>query len=121
MIGVRDVPAASAWYQAVLGAAGGHGGGEYEQIFVDGAMVLQLHLLTEGHHHGGIGDPAAPLGNGVALWFETDDLDAAVGRVRDAGAEIVTDLHRNPKAGHREIWLRDADGYLVVLAGPYED
>lgn len=26
-------------------------------------------------------------------------------------------LHTNPNAGHRELWLRDLDGYLVVLAG----
>ena len=28
-------------------------------------------------------------------------------------------MHVNPNAGHREIWLRDLDGYLVVLAEPY--
>jgi hypothetical protein len=29
----------------------------------------------------------------------------------------VTDVHTNPNAGHRELWLHDLDGYLVVLAG----
>jgi hypothetical protein len=33
-----------------------------------------------------------------------------------AGARIQTDVHFNPNAGHREIWLRDPDDYLVVLA-----
>jgi len=32
-------------------------------------------------------------------------------------AVVVTDVHVNPNAGHRDIWLRDLDGYLVVLAG----
>jgi hypothetical protein len=32
---------------------------------------------------------------------------------------IETDVHTNPNARHREIWLRDPDGYLVVLAEPY--
>jgi hypothetical protein len=27
-------------------------------------------------------------------------------------------VHVNPNAGHREMWLRDPDGYLVVLAEP---
>jgi hypothetical protein len=58
-----------------------------------------------------------PLGNGVAVWFEVDELDAARARIRRAAATIVTDVHVNPNAGHREIWLRDLDGYLVVLAG----
>lgn len=26
----------------------------------------------------------------------------------------VTDVHFNPDAGHREIWIRDLDGYLVI-------
>jgi hypothetical protein len=27
----------------------------------------------------------------------------------------------NPNANHREIWLRDPDGYVVVLASAYGD
>jgi len=114
---VRDVPAASRWYQKVLGAKSAHGGDEYERLVVGELMVLQLHLLEEAHHHGGLAKPDVPLGNGVAVWFEVDDLDAAVARARKAGATVVTDVHVNPNAGHRELWLRDLDGYLVVLAG----
>ncbi len=117
MIAVTDVEKCSAWYCAVLGATSGHGGPEYEQIMVDGEMVLQLHKLALGHHHGTIGDPSLPLGNGVAVWFQVDPLDAAVARVEAAGASIQTDLHHNPNAGHQEIWLSDPDNYLVVLAG----
>jgi hypothetical protein len=28
-------------------------------------------------------------------------------------------VHVNQNAGRREIWLRDPDGYRVVLAEPY--
>lgn len=119
MIAVADVEQASRWYQQVLGAASGHGGPEYEQLLVGGQLVLQLHRLEVGHHHGLIAEPGQPVGNGVALWFETAGFDAAVGRVRSAGARIATDVHVNPNTAHREIWLRDPDGYLVVLAEPY--
>lgn len=57
---------------------------------------------------------AQPL---IALWFFTSELDAAVGRVTEE-VTVVERLHDNPDAGHRELWLRDPDGYLVVLAGP---
>jgi catechol 2,3-dioxygenase-like lactoylglutathione lyase family enzyme len=119
MISVIDVPASSRWYQQVLAATSGHGGAEYDQLLVDGALVLQLHHLEVDHHHGLIGDPSAPLGNGVAVWFEVEDFDAAVERVRAADVRVQTDVHVNPNAGHREIWLRDPDGYVVVLAEPY--
>lgn len=116
LLAVLDVKRSGRWYQQVLGAASGHGGGEYEQVLVDETMVLQLHSLESGHHHGTIGDPTRPVGNGVAVWFEADDFDAAVGRSREANAQVITDVHVNPNAGHRELWLRDPDGYLVVLA-----
>lgn len=119
MITVADVEEASRWYQRVLGATSGHGGPEYEQLLVGGQLVLQLHHRDVEHHHGTIGDPGRPTGNGVALWFEADDFEGAVERIRRAGARVVTDVHINPNAGHREIWLRDLDDYLVVIAEPY--
>jgi catechol 2,3-dioxygenase-like lactoylglutathione lyase family enzyme len=119
LISVSDVPASSRFYQQVLGADSGHGGVEYEQVMVDGELVLQLHALDVGHHHGPLGDPSKRLGNGLALWFTTDAFDDAVARVRGSGAEVVTDVHVNPNSGCREIWLHDPDGYLVVLAEPF--
>jgi hypothetical protein len=34
------------------------------------------------------------------------------------GAEIILEPHFNPRPRHREIWLRDPDGYVVGVAGP---
>lgn len=116
LITVSDVPRASRWYQQVLGAVSGHGGEEYERLLIDGTLILQLHRDDVAHHHGPLADPRHPKGNGLALWFETDDFDALVARSRKADAEIEVDVHVNPNANHREIWLRDLDGYLVVFA-----
>jgi catechol 2,3-dioxygenase-like lactoylglutathione lyase family enzyme len=120
LISVADVEKSSWWYQEILGASSGHGGAEYEQLIVDGQLIMQLHRIEVGHHHGAIADPGQALGNGAILWFEAADFDAAVSRIRASGAELVTDVHLNPNAGHREIWIRDPDGYLVVLAEPYD-
>ena len=115
LLAVRDVEKSSAWYCGVLGGVSAHGGPEYERVHVDDQLVLQLHRLDVGHHHGNIGDPELPLGNGVAVWFEVDDLDAVALRV--AAGDVQTAVHENPNAGHRELWVRDPDGYLVVFAG----
>ena len=115
---VRDVPRSSRFYQHVLGAESGHGGEEYEQIVIGGELLLQLHHFDVMDHHGPLADPEQPLGNGFLLWFEVADFDAAVERVRESGAEVVTDVHTNPNARQQEVWLRDPDGYRVVLAGP---
>jgi catechol 2,3-dioxygenase-like lactoylglutathione lyase family enzyme len=116
LLAVADVKSSSRWYQRMLGAESGHGGDEYDQLLVEGVVVLQLHRLDAAHHHGTLGDPSLPVGNGVAVWFGVDDFDAAVQRCRAGDVQIVTDVHVNPNAGHRELWMRDPDGYLVVFA-----
>jgi catechol 2,3-dioxygenase-like lactoylglutathione lyase family enzyme len=125
LICATDVERSSRFYQQLLGARSDHGGPEYERLVSgDGTLVMQLHAFVVEHHHGRIGDPESrPYGNGLALWFEVDDFDAAVERAQAIAAEVVRPPHRNPPDGpggpdHREIWLRDPDGYLVVLASP---
>ena len=124
LIAVKDVEASSRWYQQLLGCQSAHGGPEYERLVFDGQLILQLHHWEVDHHHGPIGDPdAKPYGNGVLLWFEIDDFDAAMVRVAELNAEIILPRHRNPPDGdggpnHWEIWLRDPNGYAIVLASP---
>jgi catechol 2,3-dioxygenase-like lactoylglutathione lyase family enzyme len=123
LICTRDVEASSRWYQQLLGCRSDHGGPNYERLVADGRLVLQLHHWDRADHHGRIGDPKIKTGNGVLLWFEMDDFDAAVARAAKLQAEIVRPRHRNPPDGdggpnHWEIWLRDPDGYTVVLASP---
>ena len=120
LIVVRDVPASSRFYTAVLGADSGHGGEEYEQVVSEGEIVLQIHHIDVEDHHGPLATPDVPLGNGTLLWFEVADFEAAVARAHDIGAEVERDVHVNPNAKQQEIWLRDPDGYLVVVAGPSE-
>jgi len=118
LICVRDVPASSRWYQHLLGAQSGHGGDEYERINdAEGRLVLQLHRWDVGHDHGPLGDPVLPHGNGVLLWFELTDFDAAVVRAEGLGAEVVRP-RRWSENGNWECWLRDPDGYALVLTSP---
>jgi catechol 2,3-dioxygenase-like lactoylglutathione lyase family enzyme len=122
LIAVSDVEASSRWYQKLLRCRSGHGGAEYEQLVdTSGALILQLHAW-EAHEHPHLGDPAVrPYGNGVLLWFQVDDFDAVVARAREMTVEILEGPKVNPNANHREIWLRDPDRYVVVLASAYGD
>jgi catechol 2,3-dioxygenase-like lactoylglutathione lyase family enzyme len=115
---VDDVERSSRFYCELLGLQSGHGGDEYEQLLADGELVMQLHSAAADHHHDALADPDVPLGNGVLVWFEVADFEAAADRARALGAEVVRDAEVNPNAGQWELWLRDPDGYSVVLAGP---
>jgi len=124
LIAVTDVETSSRWYQRLLGCRSAHGGSEYERLESNGVLIMQLHSFEVDHHHGQIGDPAdKPYGNGVLLWFEVDDFDDALARAAKMKAEVVIPCHRNPPEGdggpnHWELWLRDPDGYTVVIASP---
>jgi hypothetical protein len=116
LIAVRDVPASSRWYQKLLGCASGHGGNEYEMLVSDGNLVLQLHAWSD-HDHVNLVDPDfAPHGHGILLWFETAEFDAAVQAARALNATVVEQPRVSPNSGKREIWLRDLDDYIVVVA-----
>jgi catechol 2,3-dioxygenase-like lactoylglutathione lyase family enzyme len=120
LIAVRNVRASSRWYADLLGAdtLPDHPHRDvYDRIWRSGRLLLQLHAWDAEDHPNLVNADAAPPGHGVVLWFQVGDFDSAVERARRLGAEIVEDAHFNPAPQHREIWLRDLDGYVVALAG----
>jgi hypothetical protein len=119
LIAVRDVRASSRWYSTLLAADSlpDHSHRDvYDRISCSGRLVLQLHAWDEEDHPNLVDAAAAPPGHGVLLWFQVNEFDSAVERARQLGADIIEEPHLNPAPGHREIWLRDCDGYVVVLA-----
>ena len=118
LICVHDVPASRTWYCQLLGCTSEHGGDKYERLVNGAQLVLQLHRWDVEHQHGPLGDPTLrPYGNGVLLWFELDDFDAAVGRAVELKAEVLKESHLSEN-GNWEYWLRDPEGYTVVLTSP---
>jgi catechol 2,3-dioxygenase-like lactoylglutathione lyase family enzyme len=121
LIAVRDVRASSRWYAELLGAdtLPDHPHRDvYDRIWRSGRLLLQLHAWDAEDHPNLVNADAAVHGHGVVLWFQVDDFDTVVGRARGLGAQIIEEPHVNPAPQHREIWLRDPDGYVVVVASP---
>jgi hypothetical protein len=83
-----------------------------------GEMVAQLHQW-EADEHPALGDSADPSrGNGVLLWFATDDFDAALARVQGDDVTVLDGPLLNPNSRQREVWVRGPEGYVVVVSGP---
>ncbi len=117
---VSDVEASSRFYCALLGFESGHGGDEYEQLMMDGELVMQLHHDGPDDDHAELMVNDAPRGNGVLMWFEVADFDAVAARATELGATVERAPQMNENAKQLELWLRDPDGYTVVIAGPSE-
>jgi catechol 2,3-dioxygenase-like lactoylglutathione lyase family enzyme len=124
LIAVRDVRASAAWYAQLLGALrdseryrSDHAH-LYDRLYCGKDLVLQLHAWDEEDHPNLVNPDEARPGHGVLVWFEVPDFDAAVKRARALRAKVLLNPHVNPAPNHREIWLHDLDGYVVVLASP---
>jgi hypothetical protein len=119
LIAVASVEDTSAWYQRTLGLTSGHGGSEYERLMFNNQLVLQLHHW-DADEHPHIGTPdLKPYGNGVVLWFFSQDIEELYRTAVAAAAAVLEPIKRNPNANHLEFWLRDPNGYVVVVSGPY--
>jgi extradiol dioxygenase family protein len=121
LIAVRDVRASSRWYGELLGADSlpEHSHRDvYDRVSRSGQLLLQLHVWDEEDHPNLVDPEAAPVGHGVVLWFEVQDFDSAMERVSRLGAEVIEGPFVNPAPQHRELWIRDPDGFVVVIASP---
>jgi len=123
ILAVRDVPASARWYAQILGSAESTGSPPsdhdhlYRRIYAGAELVLQLHAWDVEDHPNLVDAERAPVGHGVLVWFEVDDYAAAAARARALGADVIEETV-NPRPRHHELWLRDPDGYVVVLASP---
>lgn len=118
MITVQDVRRSADWYEKVLGLQSAHGGDEYEQLVQDGRLLLQLHGPEADMNHPPLLKPGEAAGRGVLLWFKTEDFEGQVQRLESAGVVPEVPPYLNEYAAHQEVWFRNPDGYLIVVAGP---
>ncbi|QUH05540.1 VOC family protein [Saccharopolyspora erythraea] len=73
-------------------------------------VTLVLHAFTLGLGRA----PEATGGHNFALWLYTDDVDAAVARLRDAGAPVLAEPLDMPW-GERVASVADPDGNTVHI------
>jgi hypothetical protein len=121
MFQVADVPKSSLWYQKVLDLKSGHGGEHYDALTLeDGTVALQL-LKWGNNGNSYEREMSKDAGHGTSLWYETKFFDEAVARILASEAEVVSGPLVNAHANHRELCIRDLDGYLIVVSSTYGD
>ena len=118
IIGVADVPASFAWYQALLGLPAAEPAHSYfgQLLDPDGTVLLCLHEWG-AHDHPSLTSPdTARPGNGLLLFFRVDDFDRALPRARRLVDRLQEEPHLNPGTGTLEFSLKDPDGYDVTIS-----
>jgi lactoylglutathione lyase len=104
----RDLPRALGFYERLLG-------GQVEFRFPDEGEPVFVSLAI-GATSLGIGVEDRPTVNDrVTLWVYAADCDAALGRLREGGAEVVEEPADQPW-GERMAVVHDPDGNRVIVA-----
>lgn len=115
IIAVKDVEASSRWYQAVLGCRSMHGGKEFDILVTKNDEVLLCLHQWEAHRHPTMADPTITPGNGLILYFRTDNMDTIRQNVERIGGAVEEEIHLNPNSTKKEFSLRDPDGYYLTI------
>ena len=116
IIAVRDVEKSSQWYQKLLNCKSSHGGSVFEILTnEDDVVILCLHKWGK-HEHPTMIRPTEAPGNGLILYFRSDDIQTIWENAEKLGATIVDKIHLNQNSGRKEFHLRDLDGYYLIVS-----
>jgi hypothetical protein len=115
IIAVKDIAASSQWYQAVFSWKSLHGGGHFDILSTaDGEVMLCLHPW-ERDGHPTMMTPNSTPGNGLILYFRTENMAAIRQNIERLGYPIAEEVHPNPNSLQLEFSLRDPDGYYLTI------
>jgi predicted enzyme related to lactoylglutathione lyase len=115
IIAVKDVEASSKWYQQVFGFSREHGGKEFAVLVSENNEVLLCLHKWEEHHHPTMTNPDITPGNGLILYFRTENMDTIRQNVEKTSSIVEEDVHLNPNSLKNEFSLRDPDGYYLTI------
>lgn len=116
IIAAKNVEASAEWYKTIFLFKRQHGGEHFAVLVSDGnEIILCLHKWEE-HAHPTMNNPNIPAGNGLILYFRTDNMNEIYQNAINAGSEIEEALHLNPNSLKREFSFRDPDGYFLTVS-----
>lgn len=115
IIAVRDIEASSKWYQKIFGFRNNHGGDHFSVLVSDDdEIILCLHKWEE-HNHPTMTNPSITPGNGLLLYFRTENMNNVYQNLLKAGCAIQEDIHLNQNSLRKEFSFRDPDGYFLTV------
>jgi catechol 2,3-dioxygenase-like lactoylglutathione lyase family enzyme len=115
IIAVKDLKGSSKWYQKILGFRNNHDSNHFVVLVSDdNEITLCLHPWA-AHEHPTMTNPNITRGNGLILYFRTDNMSTIYENALKAGCAIEEDIHLNPNSRRKEFSIRDPDGYFLTV------
>lgn len=115
IIAVKDVNASSEWYQSVFGCKRMHGADDFAVLVDENDEVLIcLHKWGE-HKHPTMMQPDITPGNGIILYYKTNNLEEIRQNIAKMNYTVEEDIHLNPNSTKKEFSIRDLEGYYWII------
>lgn len=115
ILAVKDVNASAKWYQSVFGCKRTHDGDEFAVIKDENDEILICLHKWGAHQHPTMKNPNVKPGNGLILYYKTDNLVAIRRNLEKMKYPVEADVHLNPNSMKKEFSLRDIDGYYWTI------
>ena len=115
IIAVKDLNISVAWFESIFGWKRTHGGQDFAVLEDDNEeIVICLHKWGE-HQHPTMMSPKITRGNGLILYYKTNDIETIRQKLREMNHPVDEDIHLNPNSGKMEFSLRDRDEYYWTV------
>ncbi|MEO6456490.1 MAG: VOC family protein [Ginsengibacter sp.] len=115
IIAVKDIEASSSWYQKIFELRNNHGGEHFSTLVSDDNEILLCLHKWEEHNHPTMTNPGITPGNGLLLYFRTENMIDIYQNAIEAGCVIEEGIHLNPNSLRKEFSFRDPDGYFLTV------
>ncbi|MFK8301903.1 VOC family protein [Capnocytophaga sp. ARDL2] len=116
IIAVKNVEASAKWYHKIFGFGNMHGGDHFAVLTdKNNQVVLCLHAW-ETDDHPTMENPNIPTGNGLLLYFRTENWQEIRQNIEKIGWTIEREIHQNPNSRKQEFSFRDPDGYYITVS-----
>lgn len=116
IIAVKNVEISAKWYQSVFECKNSHGGTDFAVLVSkNNEVLLCLHKWGE-HEHPTMINPSLMSGNGLILYFRTEDMNLIRQNIETLGYPLEEEVHLNPNSTKMEFSVRDPDGYYLIIS-----
>jgi len=116
IIAVKDVVISAKWYQSVFECKNTHGGNDFAVLVTkNDEVLLCIHKWGE-HEHPTMMSPNKAQGNGIILYFRTENMNAIRQNIENLGYTVEEEIHSNPNSNKKEFSVKDPDGYYLIIS-----
>jgi catechol 2,3-dioxygenase-like lactoylglutathione lyase family enzyme len=116
IIAVKNVEASSKWYQGIFGFRRAHGeSAEFAVLVSENDEILLCLHKWGAHEHPTMTNPKITPGNGLILYFRTENINDIRQNTEKLDCIIEEDVHVNPNSMKKEFSFRDPDGYFLTI------